>query len=213
MRVAYTPPVAITPETAAESARVGDGVKTAVSMVLATTNHGAYINIPAELPTGHRYVIGPAMWAGGQLNRKALHSFLGARPQVQHVIRLDGERRAEEILTIKAERKIVETQLGRTFQYFNIEGTANLMNETALAACDSIMDTGAAYVHCRNGRHRAMLVLGRYYVRKGYTWATIIDLLDWHDIQHQAAFAVYVNHLRAYYDINSRLRRSRTNFS
>lgn len=182
-------------------------------MIIGTRNQGQWINQAPELHRTHRYVLGPAIIAGGQHTGEGLRHFLTGHPQLENVIRLDAEAKALSILDTAAEAHIVEVELDRSYHYFNIEGHGNKLNEPALARCDAMMDAGGCYVHCRNGRHRAMVIVGRYYVRQGYDWGTIIDLLDWHQIQHDKKYARYVHHLRTYYEGMNHLRERRRNFS
>ena len=136
----------------------------------------------AKLPDGVVRMMGSRqVYSGPQLNADELTSFL-ASYQIDHVIDLAHEAKAETNLSDATERFIVE-KTGATYWPLNIEGAGSQLNSKVLSTIDSLLDSDEpVFVHCLHGIHRVGVAKGRAYARDGRNWPEIIALLRWEKV-------------------------------
>ena len=151
------------------------------------------IPLPANIPAGVGRMVGQRrVFVGGQLIAEELTTFL-ASYQVDHVIDLAAEAKAEAILPTATERDIVERS-GATYWPFNIEGRAGQLNQAVLTQIDSLLDSGeVVFVHCQHGIHRVGVAKGRAYARDGLPFNEIVQRLGWQKVVGDVKYRKYVN--------------------
>ena len=140
-------------------------------------------------PTGPQVFVGP-MLTGAQQTK-----FLAANG-VARVIRLNLERAALRQQDTTAQRRAIRPA---TLHAFNVDAAPKgQLNEVALVEIARLIATspGPVYVHCQHGVHRAKLVGGLYYARRGYRSHTIYDLLGWWPVVRNPKYEKYVARVR-----------------
>lgn len=143
-----------------------------------------------ELPTGFNF-------RSQQPTADQLEAFLAANPDIQIVLRLNGEApdRERGALTHDQEAAICD-KYGVRFVYLNIDankpGTEGY--QATLATAQELLQQGRVLSHCRNDMHRNGVIVGRYLRSEGFTDQQIIDFNNWHQLAYQPGkYARYVN--------------------
>lgn len=151
----------------------------------------------AALPAGVVRMMGTRqVFTGPQLTADELTRFL-ASYQIDHVIDLAQEVKAEAKLTNATERFIVE-KTGATYWPLNIEGAGSQLNNKVLSQIDSLLDSGApVFLHCLHGIHRVGVAKGRAYARDGRNWPEIIALLRWEKVIDTPIYDRYTYNVRS----------------